>query len=652
MIQIFLNDTPVYIKDGAAVKLTVENPMFDSGDSYTYDVELPLHLPANRDFFGSINRIDVSKKYLKYSARLVADNRTLLTGDAVLLQVTDTVAKVQLLGSGASLNFQNSADGRYIDELDLGDFATDTWPTRYTEPVRGTAYGYAPAGDILPAAYATSGECGWVAYPVENSTAEVICNEWRIMETSAGAGKYAWEWEPKHSVRDNEEQPPCIVSPQPFLWFMAKKIAAATGVNLPDDDNILLQDDLLKRIFIVNASGYAQWNRALPHWTVNEWWQELQNAFGVVLTVDAGGNGRAVPRTAYYNSESSVTYIDKVADEFTVDVNDDTEADVSTSNVGYADFDADAIDLLDEGVINSARFIDDFDSLEAIADYADSLEDKWGWLDSVRDVIFRCKDGHQYIYFANFEEDYDYKPLIRPCPAIREVNIYRPRMANSESSEVEKELRFVPCKLVEYEPTVMRKSDDRHPGAQGAYPVVGTGTPVPILSRPDREETARLSEDAEGVILEDIINGDAEAVDKDATGEEQIYVALQPDVCEYPVSFAVNGNLRSATYPCPTRPLRRSWDVSGSFFGTGSKYALTLNRSEGIKNVYTSQIAEGVQIDTRVKQCIKFYSKEVPDVSSVFVIRNKKFACAKLEVNITAQGIDNIITGYFYEMEL
>lgn len=224
-------------------------------------------------------------------------------------------------------------------------------------------------------------------------------------------------------------------------------------------------------------------------------------------------------------------------------------------------------------------------------------------------------------------------------------------MANAESAEVEKELRFVPCKLVEYEPKVMRRSN-RHPGAQGAYPQVGNGTPVPILSRPDREETARLKDDSEGVILEDIIKGNAEAVDKEATGEDVIYLAIQPDVTEYPVSISINGTLKSCSYPCPQRPRRRSWDVSGSFFGNGSNYALTLNHSQGIKNVYTSQIAEGVQIDTRVKQCIKFYSETVPDVTDIFVLRNKRFVCSKMEVNITTQGIDKIITGYFYAIDL
>ncbi len=653
MIQIFLDNTQVYIKDGSTVKLTVENPMFDSGDSYTYEVELPLHIPQNRAFFGPLNRIDVSKGKRTFEARMMTDNRTVLTGTAVLTQVTETVARVQLLGSNAAMNFANASDGRYIDELELGDFASDSWPDKYSPGIRGSAYGYFPGNsNVLPAEYATSGKLGWVAYPVENSNADCICNEWRLIETAVGSGSYALAWEPKFVDIDGNTLSPSIMSPQPFLWFIAKKIAEATGATLADEDNILKQDDFLKRLFIVNASGYAQWNRALPHWTVNEWWRELQNSFGVVFYVDSSGRGRTVGRTSYYHQDTAVCHIPIVADELTVSMGEDSgSGDVSVSNVGFADFDADPIELLDQGVLDSARFIDTFDSLTAIREYAESLNDKEEWLESVRDVIFRCADGHQYIYFANYEGDRFTYPLGGTHPTFREVNIYRPRMANADSENVEVELRFVPCKFVDYEPAVL--SRNRHPGAPGTsvQNQVATGSPVKILSRPDREETADI-EERENVVLEDIINGDAEAVDKDATNEDVCYVAIQPDMPFMGTVFTVNNSAKTSLWPCPQRMTGNWWDVSGTQATYSAKYSLTLNRAEGINNIYTAQIADGVHIDARVKQCIKFYSESIPAVTDLFVIRNKRFACEKLEINITAQGMDRLITGYFYAIDL
>jgi hypothetical protein len=40
----------------------------------------------------------------------------------------------------------------------------------------------------------------------------------------------------------------------------------------------------------------------------------------------------------------------------------------------------------------------------------------------------------------------------------------------------------------------------------------------------------------------------------------------------------------------------------------------------------------------------------MPDPTDVFIIRNKRYGCEKIEANITADGFDRLMTGYFYEM--
>lgn len=49
---------------------------------------------------------------------------------------------------------------------------------------------------------------------------------------------------------------------------------------------------------------------------------------------------------------------------------------------------------------------------------------------------------------------------------------------------------------------------------------------------------------------------------------------------------------------------------------------------------------------------IKFLSDDVPDTKKIFVFRNKKFICDKIDINITDNGIDKLMTGYFYELTL
>ena len=48
--------------------------------------------------------------------------------------------------------------------------------------------------------------------------------------------------------------------------------------------------------------------------------------------------------------------------------------------------------------------------------------------------------------------------------------------------------------------------------------------------------------------------------------------------------------------------------------------------------------------------CIKFLFDGKPDPRKIYVIRNRKFVCSKIEMAVGENGIDRVKTGYFYEM--
>ena len=47
---------------------------------------------------------------------------------------------------------------------------------------------------------------------------------------------------------------------------------------------------------------------------------------------------------------------------------------------------------------------------------------------------------------------------------------------------------------------------------------------------------------------------------------------------------------------------------------------------------------------------VKFKSDVIPDPSKIYIIRNKKFVCEKIELEIKNDDIEPIYTGYFYMM--
>lgn len=55
-------------------------------------------------------------------------------------------------------------------------------------------------------------------------------------------------------------------------------------------------------------------------------------------------------------------------------------------------------------------------------------------------------------------------------------------------------------------------------------------------------------------------------------------------------------------------------------------------------------------IENKEQVVVKFLSDDVPDPKKVFVFRNKKFLCDKIEFEVNDKGIGKLMTGYFYEM--
>lgn len=77
--------------------------------------------------------------------------------------------------------------------------------------------------------------------------------------------------------------------------------------------------------------------------------------------------------------------------------------------------------------------------------------------------------------------------------------------------------------------------------------------------------------------------------------------------------------------------------------------SLGLTFVSGVTNLYSQTMQTAAIIDTTVRYCIKFIADRIPNPGAMFVIRNKQFVCEKLEVNISPEGKDRMITGYFYE---
>lgn len=650
MIQLFLDGMPAVISDNSASKLSFENSFFTKAGAYSYELELPLKLKANRDIFGFLNRLDSAKKERSLTACLMINNSEAISGTAHITSINEESVKVQILGGVSAYNYGNKMENTYIDSLDLGDWYMTTWPdgSYYTDPRTGKVeLKYYPAGTrfrgatvniLRRMAYDTEHDYPWVAFPTINSTAGVFCNGFYYQfkdSTHSTIERYDYR------TKTSGELAFCI---QPYVWIMAQKIAEATGFELPKEDNDLFNDILFRKIFIVNSTNNIDCAKCLPHWSVNEWWTNLENAFGLVFSVNyATKRASLLKRRRHYSEIVETTEITQVEDMFNAEIDDETQSDISSCNVGFADFENDAADRLSDYINEFSTLNKDFSDISELSSWAGSQGT--GGMANYKDVVFECADGRRYIYMENHDAG----------AAIVEVDMFRNRIVKESSQDIDVELKFVPGKFVDYV-TEMFDANRHGSGANGSH---GTGEKladidISVLEVPGASQMAwcNSEKDYDKIDIEAILKEEEEE-DKDENSlPDIIYIAI--DNGKDTKTATTSYNLPSGAALRYNRPVLRERTTTpiGETKRTteDSPYSLSLIPVSSQINLASQTIVAQTKIDTTVRICIRFISNSIPKVENIFLIRNRKYVCEKLEAKISNNRLDHLMTGYFYEL--
>lgn len=310
-VQLFLNDKEVFIDSAQDIKVTKENPYFTLSDSYTLDVSIPLDILQNRQFFGSLNRIDTSKNYTEYSARLICDNKPVLEGTAHIVQSTDMLVKVQIASGVSALKMSAEQEGMYIDTL-LADIYEGSW-------VGGK---YLDAGPTHSSMYE-----GW-GILVENNTMDSVVNA--VDNMWATSWSYAW------------------ARSSPRLTDIVKLVVNKLGYTVDMSD----LPEPCHCIYVVTAYSGSLGNK-IPHWTVKEFLTQFQNFFGCTFIRNGEKSIRLVPMNDYIHNP--VTTIEP-ADEFQVEfTGEDETKGVINRNIAFEMENSD-LEIIDEEILGKAQY--------------------------------------------------------------------------------------------------------------------------------------------------------------------------------------------------------------------------------------------------------------------------------------------------------
>lgn len=586
---LFLNDTQVYPDGQQSIKLTKENPYFTQSDSYTLDVTLPMGIKENRDFFRNINRIERSKNVERMKCRLIVDNRLLLDGSAKITQISEQEVKVQLLGGNSEINFLSDDEKNYIDNLDLGVISSER----------------------------NSSQAGDVTYSISKN---IRYRQSDIYDETAETRKSCWQF---------------------GLVDITKEIFRVFGFEITE---CTIDKTPWNEIYVASAKSTNNVAHVLPHWSLRTFVDELCKFFNVSVVIDQEHKTvRIKDNPTFFSSRESIEIVP--VDEYTVELNEDSDAHALAADNLRFDMSGSEhhdYDMIPDSVRENA-ITDTFASRAAAYAAWSAATD-----DDKKGRIYACPEG----MFTGWLHDYtdiggDEERLV-----FTQIDVFAPLVRNLDSDN-ETELKICPVAFgeIEYEYSYSFGGSNGH---QGTTYTNSWKEHIPSMENPTGNDiaTSRFGGSRSGssseyeATIQEYIEGESSIEKEDK--EDRLQVMFMDDVKQpcYYHNGARNADQELSVDAGFTDYQYKKAHKTGT---QHSPWSLSLNKCEA--TYYLGQLHEnGFTFNLDAKYCIKFLAKEMPDQTKVFIIRNKRYGCEKIEAQIDSQGMKQLMTGYFYEM--
>ena len=635
-------------------KFTRENPYFSQSEDYSLEVTIPLGIPDNLRFFGPLHLKSVAKRKVSLQCRLTIDEREVMTGTATLTEISEQALKMQLLGGSSEFTFLASENRVYIDEISIMSAQISGGFTVPSVESSQQAFG-APAFVFMPAIDETNG----------------ICMN-------------------RHNYRPDIDRPVLDltnyeVAAQPSLLLVISQVITSQGFTIRHN---ALSFGPWRYLYVASARRVTDIAHALPHWTVREFLTEVSRFFNVTFLFQQATRQVDIIHNALYYSRQGSTFLLSlmtpaeqqawrqyqqlgdlaygtslyaeadaiaavsaqevtidVADEYTVETDDDEQTSLSTSTLAFSlsGSAAHQLTVIDQSVLDAARHV-------ACTDYDDAasrMEDEY-LADAVTaaNTIYEWPDG----MLIHWQEEGTY--LGRRC-----IHQFRPlkRTATDGTTEAETlELKIVPCAVEgTYDAATLLKD-----GAIYRAP-----TAALTLENPAGNESWQPEDLPSPPSVQDMITGEATVEKKEK--EDRLQLFFCPPAEHQVIVHESDGN---------GSVVGNAWfrdifaDLSVTYWGIGdtarnsSTHAAIANRysdhgwSLAFVNNRNTAIhlgllhAHELRIDTRVLHKFRFVADTIPSPRSIFVISGHRYLCKKIEATVLSDGIDRLMRGEFYRL--
>ena len=621
MITCIINGHRAYPISTSSIKVTYANQYVTDDGEYTYDITFPMDILANREIFKNVSRFEVAKNIAKYDdCKLYVDSRIIMSGAGTILSVNQNEVKLQIVGGKSRIKFNEKLTKHYIDELDLG--IADK--PGYTVD-KGWSQGFKniqKINDIYRLDDDKSKFLGvegkWCFVPVRDETNDMIANFVGVDKTKQFIGYNA----------------PFIMNlaVQPSLMYIFRKVVEYEGYTITRNDYDCKPWNLL---YIASAYKTRELRKALPHWSSYTFIEEFRKLFNATIVFDD------ILKTCSVINASELTTADSIKietlDEYTTDYDEDGS--ISTSSTANLEYNLGGSANRDSYEVISKKVFENFENFrsEEISLDHQFVTTTLLWSEKKKRQTIIENFGDYYIYVEDENGKKSWKlagiwsPLIRDKSSEDYVDLNI-----SPAAQVVEDINFKTALIGEdkyYEKRCLLSiPNDKEPDSKESDVDDDGFSYTSVQDAIDDESTLDKSEDdQECMNIFFILPGRVQIGGPNQTSLS--WVGNKSRWPQFLTDYRINEDYRYS-------------GIADIFHDT---YSLSLRKTREVGSTCLGSFHNnGLKIDNKNSMEIKFKSNEIPNPSKVYIIRNKRFVCAKIEMEVKDDAIEPIYTGYFY----
>ena len=618
MITCIINGHKAYPISTSSIKVTYANQYVTDDGEYTYDITFPMNILENSVIFKNVSRLEVKKNVAKYDdCKLFCNSQLIMSGIGTILSVNEKEIKLQIVGGKSRIKFNDRMTKHYIDEIPFGTadkpgYDVDKgWSQMFKEKLK-EIYRLDEDKSLFLGV-----EGKWCFVPVRDETNDIISNFVGVDKTKQFIGYNA----------------PYIANPavQPNLMYIFRKVVEYEGYTLKRNDFDCKPWNLL---YIASAYKTRELCKALPHWSSYTFIEEFRKLFNATIVFDD------ILKTCSVINASELTTADSIeieaVDEYTTDYDEDGS--FSTSSTANLEYNLGNSANRDNYEVISKKIFDNFEivhSKELMGANKQFASTTLSWSEKQKRQTIIENFGNFYVYMVDENNNKSWKPAGIWSPLIRDnssddfidLNI-------SPAAQVVENINFKSGLMEDkyYERRCLLSIPNDKESDSKECDVDNDGySYTSVQDALDDESALDNSEDEQECMnIFFILPGRVQSTDGSTT--KLSWVGEKSRWPQFLTDYRINEGFRLGIA-----------HFEDSYFSL----SLCMKSEFGTTSLGTLH-ANGLKIDNKNCMEVKFRSDDIPDPSKIYIIRNKRFVCEKIEMEVKDDAIEPVYTGYFY----